>query len=180
MVHYCRLNVHDKCIRVASPSEGTGRLYLAISIYILHCPLCPRLYYRFAKLTFLWWNNGVAKRDGLSEGGGGGNAKCQRVKAGERAREDQFDVNRSIVIQVNRLPHCSPPNTIHNICIVVFYSLWNKSGREECRCCNCLLRVYDHLPRGTRSDFSIADDGKWKAWGSFERMRLIYLELRAY
>ncbi|EFN71230.1 hypothetical protein EAG_13337 [Camponotus floridanus] len=101
MVHYCRLNVHDKCIRVAAPSEGTGCLYLAISIYTLHCPLCPQLYYRFAKLTFLWWNNGVAKRDGSSEGGGG-NAKRARVKVEERAREDQFDVNRSIVIQWSR------------------------------------------------------------------------------
>lgn len=180
MVHYCRLNVHDKCIRVVAPSEGTGCLYLAISIYTLHCPLCPRLYYRFAKLTFLWWNNGVAKRDGSSEGEGG-NAKRARVKAGERAREDQFDVNRSIVIQVNRLPHCSP--RIQSIIFVLLYfipcgiKVVERSAAAAIVCRECLR---SSTPRETRSDFGIADDGKWETWESSERMRLIYLELRAY
>lgn len=142
---------------------GGGRLYLAISIYILHCPLCARLYYRFAKLTFLWWNNGVAEERRIEE-----NAEM-RASGGrrerERARKGQFDVNRSIVIRVNRLPHCSStvPRT-QSMIFVLLYFIYFPSGREKCRWLRRVASVYGRLPRETRSDLRVTDDGKRKTW----------------
>lgn len=56
--------MHDKRIRVAVPGvEARVVAYLAISIHLSLSSLCTTDY-RFAKLTFLWWNNGVARADG--------------------------------------------------------------------------------------------------------------------
>lgn len=115
--------------------------------------------------------------------------ETRRTRASEggegRARKGQFDVNRSIVIRVNRLPHCSStapdclPNTIHDICIVVFHSPWNKSGREECRYCDELWvsTVAYHEELGLIFVSLTMRNGKP---GSSEGTRLIYLELWAY
>lgn len=126
MVHYCRLNVHDKCIRVAAaPGGDAGRLpaYLAISIHPSLSSLCTTNY-RFAKLTFLWWNNGVAGADGEED---------VRRKAARRTRnaraeseEGQFDVNRSIVIRVNRLSAPDGlPNTICDLYCSILFPEWS-------------------------------------------------------
>jgi len=135
MVHYCRLNVHDKCIRVAAvPGGGAGAAaYLAISIHPSLSSLCTTNY-RFAKLTFLWWNNGVAGADGEEDV----RRKAARRTRNARAetREGQFDVNRSIVIRVNRLP-LSPtapdglPNTIRDLYCSTLFPEWSS---HRCRC----------------------------------------------
>lgn len=67
--------------------------YLAISIHPSLSSLCATNY-RFAKLTFLWWNNGVAGADGEEEEEGSEEERAKRARG-----EGQFDVNRSIVIR---------------------------------------------------------------------------------
>lgn len=128
--------MHDKRIRVAVPGvEARVAAYLAISIHPSLSSLCTTDY-RFAKLTFLWWNNGVARADGEEDRS---RARKTSGDAHAETREDQFDVNRSIVIRVNRLPLFvdSPRRPVeYNSRFVLLYFI--PRVVEECRCCDGL------------------------------------------
>jgi len=135
MVHYCRLNVCTTSAFEWLPAgRGSGvAAYLAISIRPSLSSLCAANY-RFAKLTFLWWNNGVAE-DGAEE---------TRRARGARAesRKGQFDANRAIVVRVNRLrlSSANPPTVSaeHNSRFVSLYFIPRALGE---------LRRYRY-PRG--------------------------------
>lgn len=129
MVHYRRLNVHDKRIRVATPGRSRERHnrragWLSLSGYF-HTSFIVLFVndrdYRFAKLTFLWWNNGV---EGTDEEGRGHEKRTRTRRGGEeRGNARQFDLNRSIVIRVNRLSSTANrlPNTIRDLyCCTLF------------------------------------------------------------
>lgn len=114
------------------PAEARVAAYLAISIHPSLSSLCTTNY-RFAKLTFLWWNNGVARANGEED------ARRRRGDEWARAhletREGQFDVNRSIVIRVNRLlplvvdgPRRPLPNTIHDLYCCTLFPEWSRSA----------------------------------------------------
>lgn len=166
MVHYCRLNARQVH---SSSEEARYSLYIWLFPYtsFIVLPLCARLYYRFAKLTFLWWNNGVARRDGSD---GGESRRC----AGEGQKGPIRREPESIVIRINRLRRTilfvdGPPSSrTQSMIFVLLYFIPRVVERSAAAC--------DEL-RVSRSDLRITDDGRRKS-GSFEgRTRLIYLEL---
>lgn len=118
--------------------------YLAISIHPSLSSLCTTDY-RFAKLTFLWWNNGVARADGEEN-----RSRARKTSGDARAetREDQFDVNRSIVIRVNRLPLFvdGPRRPVeYNSRFVLLYFI--PRVVEECRPLRRAASIYGRLLR---------------------------------
>lgn len=122
-------------------------------------------------------------RGGETDRGERGDARERKTeRERERARKGQFDVNRSIVIRVNRLQHCSStvPRT-QSMIFVLLYFIYSPSGREKCRWLRRAASVYGRLPRETRSDIRVTDDGKRKTWTlRRDEIYLIYLKLWAY
>jgi len=108
--------------------------------YILHCPLCTRLTIDSRNWHFYGETMGsrgwTEKKRGIERGEASGDAHVE-------TRESQFDVNRSIVIRVNRLllyrSSTAPdglPNTIHDLYCILFPE-WSRNTTVA-TCCERL------------------------------------------
>jgi len=106
------------------------------------------------------WGRGSGWRREREEEGNEEDVKRARAET----REGQFDVNRSIVIRVNRLP-LSPtapdglPNTIRDLYCSTLFPEWSSHHRDGLRV--SMLARYKEL-----------------GWSSSEETRLIYLDMR--
>lgn len=118
------------------PAWRLGWQPIRLFPYILHCPLCARLTIDSRNWHFYGETMGsrgwTERKTGIERGGASGDARVE-------TRDSQFDVNRSIVIRVNRLPlfvDGSRRPAEHNSRFVLLYFIpWVV---EECNCCNGL------------------------------------------